>query len=1220
VTYYLDSEKTWNLAEVDLDISRKLQEEGGLSNLTSIFLANRGIRNAAEAGVFLNPSAKILSEPTLLPDIKEAAQRIKQAINDNELIYIHGDYDVDGITSTTLLYEVLLRLKADVRYHIPCRFKEGYGLNIKSLNKIINEGAKLLITVDCGIKSFKEVAFARKKGLDVIITDHHEPAATWPEAIAVVNPKLPHAETEDRSLAGVGVALKLAQLLADDSLEDLYDLVALGTVADIAPLINENRYLTKSGLKTLNLNNRLGLSFLAKAAGVEKRRVTSELVGYTLAPRLNASGRISNANICVELLSTNDEAKAQEIALKLEESNRKRQQLEEKMLEAVLKKVEAEVNLDKERVIFLADEGWHDGIKGIIASRIKERFFRPAFIGTITDGKIKASARSIPNYSIHQALENCSELLIDFGGHEKAGGLTLSTGKAGEMKARLNELAEEWLDEKDLHPTVFVDAKSRLADFDFKFGLELKKLAPYGEGNPQPKLLLEEVYLQNQQKLGKNGNHLRFDIYRDDKKIPAVAFGLQAFATVLNHRGQADIVVQPGINDFALREELQLKMVDLKLRSVAYDNPQSVVEHLFANAVNLAAKEEYKNIGDSESFFTKLAGVTFDGRQEIIDKLKPSSPLNLKREPENEHDSNAIRVLTPAGVDLGFLNRNLAKQLAPLMDAGGQFECRVTDVTGGGGKNYGVNILVRKYEYANQLKVENEKPKAAYKNTKQALEAITKTLLPSGSFHPYQHSALNHLLEGENTLTIMGTGRGKSLIFHTVAAYKALLENKMSIFLYPLRSLITDQYLYLKEALSGLGLNVVRLWGDCSLAEREKIFAALAQGQIDIVLTTPEFLHHNIEAFRVCAQRIGFLVVDEAHHISTAGKTHRPLYASIDKLLPLLGSPLVMAATATADEKTCNKITSILNIKQVVVDPTVRENLELEDKRGVSSKEPYLQKLINKSNKMLIYVNSRAEAAKLAANLRYLAKDCKDKIVYYHAGLSSKLRSAVQEGFMDSTFKVVVATSAFGEGVNIADIDNLVLFHLPFSFVEYNQQSGRCGRDGNKAAIHLIFGEDDARINELILESKAPSRNTLSAVWQTLSFMANKDAKIFGASSDIAAQVSAEQPSAALNKTTVASSLKIFIELGLIEVGSESSRAGSPNTPQIVLKKGHKVDLSDSVIYEEGLHEKQQFAEFKQWALGAGCSELLKMINQPIYPKKDEKYRDADKADKIIYS
>ena len=1214
MTYYLDSEKTWNLAEVDLDTSRKLQEEVGLSNLTSIFLANRGLKNADEASVFLNPSAKILSEPALLPDIKKAVQRIKQAIKNKELIYIHGDYDVDGITSTTLLYEVLLRLKADVRYHIPCRFKEGYGLNIKSLNKIIKEGAKLLITVDCGIKSFKEVAFAQKQGLEVIITDHHEPAATWPEALAVINPKLPHAETGEQNLAGVGVALKLAQLLADDSLEELYDLVALGTVADIAPLINENRYLTKSGLKTLNLNNRLGLSFLAKAAGVEKRRITSELIGYTLAPRLNASGRISNANVCVELLSTKDETAAREIALKLEESNKKRQQIEEKMLEDVLKKLEAEVDLDKEKVIFLADESWHDGIKGIIASRIKERFFRPAFIGTVAGGKIKSSARSIPNFSIHKALENCSELLIDFGGHEKAGGLTLSTEKAAELKASLNGLADEWLDEKDLHPTVFVDAKTHLADFDFKFGLELKKLAPYGEGNPQPKLLLEEVYLKNQQKLGKNGDHLRFDLYRNEKKVPAIAFGLQAFTTVLNHRGQADIVVQPGINDFGSREELQLKMVDIKLRSIVFDDPRLVVEHLFANAENLAAKEEYKNIGDSESFFTKLAGVTFDGRQQIIDKLKPNSALHLKREPDNEHDSNAIRVLTAAGIDLGFLNKKLAKQLAPLMDAGTQFTCQVTDVTGGSGKNRGVNILIQKYEYANQLKDENRKTKKAFKNTEQALRAITKDLLPTGNLHNYQQSALNHLLKGANTLAIMGTGRGKSLIFHTIAAYKALLENKMSIFLYPLRSLITDQYLYLKEALSGLGLNVVRLWGDCSLAEREKIFAALAQGQIDIVLTTPEFLHHNIEAFKACRERTGFLVVDEAHHLSTAGKTHRPLYASIDNLLPSLGRPLIMAATATADGSTCEKIKSILDIGQVVVDPAVRENLELEDKRGVSAKEPYLQKLIAASNKLLIYVNSRSEAAKLASNLRYLAKDCRDKIVYYHAGLSSKLRSAVQEGFMDSTFKVVVATSAFGEGVNIADIDNLVLYHLPFSFVEYNQQSGRCGRDGKKAKIHLLFGEDDARINELILESNAPSRNTLSAVWQALSFMANKDAKLFGSSSDIAAQLSAEQPSAALNKKTVASSLKIFSELGLIEAGSENSDRF------IILKKGQKVELSDSVIYEEGLHEKQQFAEFKEWAMSAGCSELLKMINQPIFPGKDEKDRDADKADKIVYS
>ncbi|TET52820.1 MAG: single-stranded-DNA-specific exonuclease RecJ, partial [Actinobacteria bacterium] len=332
MSYLLDSDKTWLLEEADAKSSRTLAQESGLSTLSAAFLIKRGISSAHEVKKFFNPASNMQEDPIMLPDIKKASQRIMQAIKNDELIYIHGDYDVDGITSTTLLYEILKKMKAKVRYHIPCRFNEGYGLNKKSLNKIINEGAKLLITVDCGIKSFSEVNYAKKKGLDVVITDHHEPGEKWPSALAVVNPKLPHSNSSNRDIAGVGVSLKLAQVLTDDSLDQYYDLVALGTVADIAPLLNENRYFAKKGLSLLNNKKRLGLEKLAEVAGVKNRKVTSETLGYILAPRLNASGRISNANVCVELLTTNDESKAQEIAQLLNNANKKRKQIEQKML------------------------------------------------------------------------------------------------------------------------------------------------------------------------------------------------------------------------------------------------------------------------------------------------------------------------------------------------------------------------------------------------------------------------------------------------------------------------------------------------------------------------------------------------------------------------------------------------------------------------------------------------------------------------------------------------------------------------------------------------------------------------------------------------------------------------------------------------------------------------------------------------------------------------
>jgi len=1196
VAYYLESGKNWKVRETDPRAFNAIARQSGITELSAKILINRGIKTAKDVKDFLAPSSKILTEPSLIPDIKKAADRIHKAIKDGELIYVYGDYDVDGITSTTLLFEALGKLKANVRYYVPCRFKDGYGLNKKAIDNFAKEGAKLLVTVDCGIKSFSEVNYAKKKGMDVIITDHHEPAESWPDAYAVIDPKLPHCESKNDYLAGVGVALKLAQELCNDPLEELYDLVALGTVADIAPLLAENRYLAKQGIELLNKNPRLGVTKLAALAGAEKRSINSGVIGFTLSPRLNAGGRMANASVCVELLTTQDEARASEIAKSLEDANRKRKDIGDKMLEEVLDNIEKEVDIDNEKVIFVADKGWHDGIKGIIASRVKERFFRPAFVGTIKQGQVKASARSIPNFSINDALQNCSELLVDFGGHKMAG------GGGGKKKKRgggeRNALADEWLDDKDLHPTISIDAEVDFDELSPAFESELKKLEPFGEANEHPSLLLNNVYVKDQKRLGKKGNHMRLNISKGERQLEAVGFSMDSFASVLSHQGKADIVVKPDFNEYNSRTYFRTNIVDIKLHSLEIDDRKSVVEHLFANRQSIAAKEEYKNIGDAESFFTKLAGVSFDGRQDLINGLKKDTPLNLKREPENEHDPNAIRVLTKNNDDLGFLNKRLAKQLAPFMDAGEQFDCRVTDVTGGNGeKNFGVNIVVSKYESSKRLEV---KQKLKFKNADQALEAVKEKLLPGNDFHEHQEITLEHLLAGKNSLALMGTGRGKSAIFHTVGALKALLENKMSIFLYPLRSLITDQYLFLSEALESLGINVVRLSGDCPIGERENIFKAMAEGRIDIVLTTPEFLHHNAGSFGALDDKIGFLVLDEAHHISMATQTHRPLYKGVNNMVQKLSNPLVMAATATADEQTAKEIVDKLKIQETIIDATVRKNLSIVDKREIDNKEAYLKELLEKGSKLLVYVNSRQKGAEVANTMRYMAPGFEDKVVYYHAGLNDKLRTAVQSGFTESDFSAVVATSAFGEGVNIPDITDIVLYHLPFNFVEYNQQSGRAGRDGRNAAIHLLFGDEDARINDFVLESSAPGRDTLASVWKCLKVFAGEKDQIFESNSDIVDQLSTWQPHAGYNNRTIASSLKIFKELGLIEVG----RIDSGRT--VILNKNKKVQLEDSVVYEEGLHEKEEFKDFREWALSANVEKLLGLINQPIYPKADE--------------
>ncbi len=416
--------KIWRIKDPDPAIQNELSSALKISKITAQLLANRGISDLREAGSFLQCSLTSCHDPFLLKDMDKAVYRIKQAVSGGEKILVYGDYDVDGMTGVAIIYSALKNLGANVSSYIPNRLEEGYGLNSGAVKRAERDGVNLLITVDCGISSFREIEYANSLRMDVIVTDHHEILESRvPAAYAVINPLQEDCKYPFKHLAGVGIAYKLAKALYENTpffAEDFLDLVSLGTVADIVPLIGENRVLAKHGLGELNKRHRVGLRALMKVGGLEGKDISSGHIGFILGPRINAMGRIGSPQKALELLLSEDEDLALKLAKTLDTENRNRQKIEGKVLDEALSKVEREVNFKHHQVIVLASENWHAGVIGIVASRIADRFYRPTILISM-DGKVgKGSGRSVENFHLFEYLLRCKDSLMGFGGHESA--------------------------------------------------------------------------------------------------------------------------------------------------------------------------------------------------------------------------------------------------------------------------------------------------------------------------------------------------------------------------------------------------------------------------------------------------------------------------------------------------------------------------------------------------------------------------------------------------------------------------------------------------------------------------------------------------------------------------------------------------------------------------------------------------------------------------------
>lgn len=546
------------------------QEKNKKNEILKKLLTDRGIKSSDEKDIYLKAALNNLSDPFELPNIQKAVERINKAVENSEKIAIYGDYDVDGITSTALLYRFFKNTyNLEVDYFIPDRIEDGYGLSKSSLEKLLQNEVDLIITVDCGITAFKEAEYLNKKNVDLIITDHHTPSEKLPTAEAVINHHL--VEDEDyfaSEIAGVGTAYKLIEALnykqSREQKEELLPIVALGTVADIAPLKGENRVLVKNGLNLIKSSSVLGLKLLINKLDLNEDNISAGQIGFIIAPPLNAAGRIDNAEKALDLLITEDRAQAEKIAEDLIKINKKRQNEEEKIYKKAEEKVK-KLDLKREKALILADSDWHSGIIGIVASRLLEKYHLPVILFAVDDDKktAKGSARSISSLNIYQALNYCSSELINFGGHRAAAGLTVNLDQLENFRNKFNEYLNSNLKAEDYLRKRKIDLNLKLSQLNKDLINKINDFRPFGVANPAPKFIFRNLKSKNCYQIGKDKKHLKMHFNND---LEAVAFNFGEDLKKIKN-SQIDLIAQPEINKWKGKENLQLKVNDYRLSS-----------------------------------------------------------------------------------------------------------------------------------------------------------------------------------------------------------------------------------------------------------------------------------------------------------------------------------------------------------------------------------------------------------------------------------------------------------------------------------------------------------------------------------------------------------------------------------------------------------------------------------------------------------------------------
>ena len=1092
----------------------RLQEQFGLPRFIASIMAARGIVDSEQADLFLHPSLdRDWHNPYDMPGLEGVVEALEEAIRGRRHIVVFGDFDVDGVSATAVLTRALRALGGYATPFIPRRFEEGYALSAAAYERVKKLDPELIVTVDCGIACKAEVEAILADGVSVVVTDHHEPPEQCPTGVPLVDPKTDPA-CPSSILAGVGVALKVVQALGGrfgypHLWRNYTDLATLGTVADLMPMRDENRALVTEGIAQINGNPRPCLAALLGQAGVAGKQLGATDLSFSVIPRLNAAGRLGDAQVALDLLMTDDFDTACTLAAQLEATNDKRRTIEAELSEVA--RVRAAEVYRGQRALVVAGCGWHEGVKGIVASRLVHTYGVPCLLFTIDGDEARGSGRSIGQVNLFKAIESTEDLLTRFGGHEAAVGVTLPAAKLDEFAERLCAYMDT-LPEDDFHPLVEIDACVSLDELTIDNIERMQALAPFGQENNIPCLLARDVMLGNARAVGAEKNHFSCTLSDGQASVAGIMFHCTDIEQLLKTDSLVNAAFEVQIDEWRGRRSVKAMLKSL------------------SPAQACAALEACLDPGNCR----------------FVSDLYATSDEELC----------ADQVESPADVE-----------------------------------SYEADRVANRQAWERRAAAEPDR----------LMTDIVRALIGNAPLHDKQREVLEHLAAGRSTMCVMATGRGKSLIFHVHAARCALRDHVTSVFVYPLRALIADQAFHLNNALSRFGITTSVLTGESSPEERRSIYASIAQGECDIVLTTPEYLSIHVDDF-AASGRIGFVVIDEAHHIGLAKAGARPAYREFDRIVTELGNPTVLALTATASSAVARDIANLLPLETCVYDQSERANLQVDDRRGLKTRDDYLANLVATGEKTVIYVNSRISSVQLARVLRQKVPQVALMIGFYNAGLSRDERARIEEMFRTGHLSVLIATSAFGEGVNIPDIRHVVLYHLPFNEVEFNQMSGRAGRDGEPAGIHMLYARKDASINEGILADQTPDRDRMAQVYRALRDLQRESGgNGFFTVSDMQVAERASKRGHPVSRDSVECAVAVFRELGLIETRTAS--AGEEAKRQIhVIVGADKVELEHSVRYREGLDEQAVFHTFKDWALYETADALQQRIAKPILP------------------
>jgi len=655
----LQPKKIWQYQNPDIDLSLTLAAELGITPLVARLLVNRGIKTVADGKAYLYPTYADLHSPFKMVDMAKAVERIRQAKKKGEQIYIYGDYDADGTTATALLVNAFRHIDFPVSYYIPHRFTEGYGLNTDAIKKIYDNGCTLLITVDCGISSVEEIEYANELGMDVILTDHHQPPESDPPpAYAIISPKVGGNEYPYTELAGVGLAFKLAQGLLEDELylTSLLDLVVLGTVADIAPLTGENRTLSRLGLAEINKKHRIGIQKLCDVADVSNKPLVGNTLSYRLGPRINAAGRLKTATTVVELLTTESKEKAEEYAQVLDECNKNRREIENNIQESAVTLLNREENLEQLKGLVVASSSWGEhakGVVGIVASRLLEQYYRPIFVLAIDGDEATGSGRCIEGMNLADSLNSCSNLLISHGGHQAAAGVTLKTENIPKFKKAFNSFACEHLNDVDLIPKLSLDFETNLSSLTLQTLEQFDALEPYGGENPPPCFVINGLTIIGRPAtMGKEKEHLSIVVSEGSEKIRSIGWRkAQHLITLSRPNISLDIACSPEINEYKNIRSVQLILEEFHVKSA--DQSPNLLIYPPSDTPSSVRVVDSRNQNKKESLLTLLNTdkpciiyvMSSEKMNQLLTSVIPEKASKIGRHDETTTEAEEIELL-----------------------------------------------------------------------------------------------------------------------------------------------------------------------------------------------------------------------------------------------------------------------------------------------------------------------------------------------------------------------------------------------------------------------------------------------------------------------------------------------------------------------------------------------------------------------------------------------